>query len=84
MTNEELITLSEAARRLGVNVQTVRAWVAAGKLPAYRQGQRFTRVTWAAVLEALERPAQGAKSAAACASATLSASTAQEENSDAR
>jgi excisionase family DNA binding protein len=65
--NEELITLSEAARRLRVNVQTVRTWVAAGKLPAYRQGQRFTRVTWAAVLDALERPAQ---STATCTSAS--------------
>lgn len=64
MTHEELITLSEAARRLGVNVQTVRAWVAARKLPAYRQGLRFTRVSWTAVLGALEHGASGNKEVA--------------------
>lgn len=80
MTNEELITLSEAARRLGVHVRTVRAWVAAEKVPAYRQGQRFTRVNWAAVLCALERPAQPANSTATCASSSAQ----QEASSDAR
>lgn len=63
MKNEELITLSEAARRLGVNVQTVRAWVARGELPAYRRGQRFTRVSWAAVLGTLEHGVSESKEA---------------------
>ena len=53
MTIEKLITLSEAARRLGLNVQTMRAWVAAGRIPAYSHGLRFTRVAWDEVLRAL-------------------------------
>lgn len=49
----ELIKLDEAAGRLGVHVTTIRAWIRAGRLPAYRLGQRFTRVAWAEVLTAL-------------------------------
>jgi excisionase family DNA binding protein len=56
MTYYDLITVSEAARRLGTHVRTLRAWVAEGKVPAYRQGRRFTRLSWAAVLQALEQP----------------------------
>lgn len=83
MTKEELIALSEAARRLGVNVQTVRAWVAAKRLPAYRQGQRFTRVPWAAVLHALECGVHAEPSTATSSSETHRASATQEVNSDA-
>jgi excisionase family DNA binding protein len=82
MPNEELITLSEAARRLGVNVQTVRAWVAAKKLPAYRQGQRFTRVCWAAVLGALARCARPAEGSRTRSSAAPSAIVSQESSPD--
>lgn len=51
---EELLTLREAADRLGVHVTTLRSWVREGKLPAYRLGRRFTRVSWAAVLDRLD------------------------------
>ena len=53
MTIDNLITLSEAARRFGENVQTTRAFGAAGWIPAYRHGLRFTRVAWDEVLRAL-------------------------------
>ena len=56
---QELLTLSEAADRLGINVTTLRTWVRGGRVPAYRLGQRFTRVDWTALLEsiAVERDA---------------------------
>lgn len=49
----ELLTLEDAAHRLGVHVATLRSWVRDGRIPAYRLGQRFTRVCWEEVLEAL-------------------------------
>lgn len=45
-----LISLHDAARRLGVHISTIRAWVRDGQIPAYRVGQRFTRVNWDEVL----------------------------------
>ncbi|HTF90053.1 MAG TPA: helix-turn-helix domain-containing protein [Planctomycetota bacterium] len=42
----ELISLRDAAKRLGVHVSTLRSWVRTGHVPAYRIGQRFTRVDW--------------------------------------
>lgn len=53
-TMNELITLREAAKRLGVHIATLRTWVREGRLPAYRLGARFTRISWPAVLAALE------------------------------
>jgi excisionase family DNA binding protein len=53
-----LITFLEAARRLGVHVATLRAWVREGKVPAYRLGQRFARVDWEEVLAALSEQRQ--------------------------
>ena len=41
---EELITLEEAAGRLGVHVTTLRRWTREGAVPAYRLGRRFVRV----------------------------------------
>ena len=32
---EELITLEEAGRRLGIRPRTVQDWIASGKLPVY-------------------------------------------------
>jgi excisionase family DNA binding protein len=49
----QLITLDEAARRLGVHVATLRGWVRAGHVPAYCRGARFTRIDWGQLLEAL-------------------------------
>lgn len=42
MTN--LITVPEAAATLGVSSKTVRRWIAAGRLPAYRVGPVALRV----------------------------------------
>jgi excisionase family DNA binding protein len=50
---DQLLTLYEAATRLGVHVATLRQWVRDGRIPAYRLGQRFTRVSWDEVLQAL-------------------------------
>ena len=51
---QELLTLSQAASRLGIHIATMRAWFRDGRVPAYRLGQRFTRVSWPAVLASLD------------------------------
>lgn len=51
---QELLTLKEAADRLGVHVSTLRAWVRSGQVPAYRVGGRFARVDWDKVLGAIQ------------------------------
>lgn len=38
------ISLDQAAERLGVNPRTIRGYIAAGDLPAYRLGKRLIRV----------------------------------------
>jgi excisionase family DNA binding protein len=40
----ELLTVAEAAELLKVDQSTIRRWINAGTLPAYRVGQRFVRV----------------------------------------
>ena len=50
---ERLITCEEAAQRLGIHVATIRGWIRGGKIPAYRLGQRFTRLSWAELMGAL-------------------------------
>lgn len=57
---QELIPLSVASRRLGVHVTTLRTWVRNGTVPAYRVGQRFTRVDWNELLAAIQLSQQGA------------------------
>ena len=49
----DLLTLTEAAKRLGVHIQTIRAWTREGRIPSYRMGQRYVRVSWSALIEAL-------------------------------
>jgi excisionase family DNA binding protein len=39
-----LITIAEAAERLGVNQLTIRRWIDDGTLPAYRLGQKNIRI----------------------------------------
>lgn len=39
IAGKKLLTAPEAAEMLHVNVQTVRRWIAAGKLPAQRLGR---------------------------------------------
>ena len=53
----QLITLDEAARRLGIHVATLRGWVRGGHVPAYCRGARFTRVDWEQLLAALSSQA---------------------------
>lgn len=50
---QQLLTLAEAAARLGVHVSTLRNWVRDGRVPAYRIGQRFTRVDWNELITAI-------------------------------
>jgi excisionase family DNA binding protein len=40
----ELLTLEQAAARLGVSIDTVRRWVRSGRLTAIRIGPRTTRI----------------------------------------
>ena len=40
MPEAEFLTVAEVAERLRLNPQTVRNWIEAGKLPAYRVGRR--------------------------------------------
>jgi excisionase family DNA binding protein len=50
---QELLSQQQAAVRLGIHVTTFRGWVREGRIPAYRVGQRFTRVDWNEVLAAI-------------------------------
>ncbi len=38
------LSLEEAAEAMSVSVKTLRRWIAAGSLPAYRCGQRAIRI----------------------------------------
>lgn len=51
----ENITLSVAAKRLGLNPSTLRRWVREGRIPAYRSGVKFVRVSWEEILASLAR-----------------------------
>ena len=42
--SEHMLTLQDAAERLGVDVKTTRRWIARGVLPAYRLGDRVIRL----------------------------------------
>ncbi len=55
----ELLRCDEVAKRLGIHISTIRAWVREGRIPAYRLGGRFTRVAWEEVLGALAENAAG-------------------------
>lgn len=54
MSNRDLITPAQAAEELGVNVVTVRRWVAAGTLTGYRVGGRHIRIDRASLDELLK------------------------------
>lgn len=51
---QELLPLTVASSRLGIHVNTLRMWVRNGTVPAYRVGQRFTRVDWNELLAAIQ------------------------------
>jgi excisionase family DNA binding protein len=53
--DEGLLTLAQAAARLGCSPRTVRRYVAAGVLRGYRVGPRMLRVT-AGDVDSLGRP----------------------------
>jgi excisionase family DNA binding protein len=61
---QELLSLSQAAARLGIHPTTLRTWVRGGRVPAYRLGRRFTRVDWSELLQAIatRRPASAGSS----------------------
>lgn len=55
MSTDTFVGLTEAATRAGVSPRTIRRYIAAGHLPAYRLGPRLIRVA-VADLDALVRP----------------------------
>ena len=54
-----LIGLQEAAARCNVDPRTIRRWIAAGRINAYRVGPRLIKVD-AAELDKVLRPVGGA------------------------
>jgi excisionase family DNA binding protein len=50
-----MLTLEDAADRLGIHVTTLRRWIRERRVPSYRVGTRFVRVRWDQLLEALEQ-----------------------------
>lgn len=50
---KDIVSLEQAADRLGVHIATLRKWVREGKVPAYRVGGRFVRVSWPELLQAI-------------------------------
>lgn len=54
----EMISLNEAAARLGVNYRTIRRWIAAGRIDAVRVGPRLLKID-AAQLDRVMRPVGG-------------------------
>jgi citrate synthase len=59
LDGEEFLTVSEAARRLGVKPATLYAYVSRGILRSYRQGIKRHRLYRRAEIEALLRLAPG-------------------------
>lgn len=49
------ISLADAATQLGVSVDTLKRRIAAGRLPAYRNGQRIIRLRVSDVQQFLRR-----------------------------
>jgi len=49
------ISIDDAASRLGVHSKTVRKWVAAGHVPAYRLGPKVLRIKLADLEAMVER-----------------------------
>src|SRR5947209_3029004 len=41
---DQLLSVTQAARSLGVHISTIRRWIKQGKLPAYRVGDKGVRV----------------------------------------
>ncbi len=54
MDIENLVSIKEIARRLGVSLYTVYYWAAAGRIPHYRIGRNL-RFSWPEVEEWLRK-----------------------------
>jgi excisionase family DNA binding protein len=54
------LSLEDAAEAMSVSVKTIRRWIAAGTLPAYRCGKRAIRIKFED-LEATPRPIPSAR-----------------------
>ena len=54
----EMISLTDAAQRLGVNYRTIRRWIAAGRIDAVRVGPRLLKID-AAQLDRVMSPVGG-------------------------
>lgn len=50
-----LITITEAAERIGVHPNTIRNWLKSGSLKGYRIGPRFIRIDETELMEAVQR-----------------------------
>ena len=57
----EMISVTEAAERLGVNYRTIRRWIAAGHIDAVRVGPRLLKID-AAQLDRVMSPVGGGAS----------------------
>lgn len=44
LAQPDLMTMGEAAASLGVHRNTLRRWIASGRVPAYRVGPRLVRL----------------------------------------
>ena len=51
----KLITIDEAAERIGVHPNTIRNWLKAGNLKGYRIGPRVIRIDETELMEAVQR-----------------------------
>jgi excisionase family DNA binding protein len=55
---DDLLSTTELARRLGIRPQTIRNWVLQGKIPELRLSHKVRRFRWKDVLRALQERAQ--------------------------
>ena len=57
MSQDELLTPDQLARRLGVRPRTIREWARKGRVPAMRLSRKVVRFDWETVLSALRQQA---------------------------
>jgi excisionase family DNA binding protein len=63
VTEQQYVTIAEAAARFGCHPNSIRNWIAAGRIDALRLGPRMIRID-PGQLEQLLRPIPNAKTAA--------------------
>jgi excisionase family DNA binding protein len=76
MNKDELLTMSEAAKALGVSIPTIKRWLKDGRIPTYRLGPRFVRIRRADLARALTPIVEPMSSASILASRKLTPITA--------